>query len=55
MEEYYEEHDRAREPEEGNTATFGDDISWTVVAKKLGGNRTEKACYTHWKNVLASG
>ena len=56
MEEYYEEHGiELGNPEEGKHGDVLDDISWTVVAKKLGGNRTEKACYTHWKNVLAAG
>ena len=56
MEEYYEEHGiELGNPEEGKHGEILDDISWFVVAKKLGGNRTEKACYTHWKNVLAAG
>ena len=56
MEEYYEEHDiELGNPEDGKHGEFLDNISWTVVAKKLGGNRSEKSCFTHWKNVLAAG
>ena len=56
MEEYYEEHGiELGNPEDGKHGEFLDNISWTVVAKKLGGNRSEKSCFTHWKNVLAAG
>ena len=56
MEEYYEENDiELGNPEDGKHGEFLDNISWTVVAKKLGGNRSEKSCFTHWKNVLAAG
>ena len=56
MEEYYEEYGiELGNPEDGKHGEFLDNISWTVVAKKLGGNRSEKSCFTHWKNVLAAG
>ncbi|CAL6351538.1 unnamed protein product [Bathycoccus prasinos] len=56
MEEYYEEHGiELGNPEDGKHGEFLDNISWTVVAKKLGGNRSEKSYFTHWKNVLAAG
>ena len=56
MEEYYEEHGiELGNPEDGKHGEVLDNISWTVVAKKLGGNRSEKSCFTHWKNVLAAG
>ncbi|CAL6349536.1 unnamed protein product [Bathycoccus prasinos] len=56
MEEYYEEHGiELGNPEDGKHGEFLDNISWTVIAKKLGGNRSEKSCFTHWKNVLAAG
>ena len=56
MEEYYEEHGiELGNPEDGKHGEFLDNISWTVVAKKLGGNRSEKSCFTHWKNILAAG
>ena len=56
MEEYYEENDiELGNPEDGKHGEFLDNISWTVVAKKLGGNRSEKSCFTHWKNILAAG
>ena len=56
MEEYYEEYGiELGNPEDGKHGEFLDNISWTVVAKKLGGNRSEKSCFTHWKNILAAG
>ena len=56
MEEYSEEHGiELGNPEEGKHGDVLDDISWTVVAKKLGGNRTEKSVLHSLEKCLGGG